>query len=217
MSFLKSFQNNSVHSSYPFDHWELTEPLTDQQIREICEAKVPEVKIDFDGTRAVDGGAGTYRSGDPTGGKAGKIREFVTKDNYKEYPHLKKFIDELCKMETAKYIGSKIKKDLTKAYVRVEIIADRVGFWLKPHCDIKEKLMSCLCCDFYRVDNDVRGWIADSVQGGQCQHRRVNDQCERTGYKKHYVPECSGVDSRHHCCQFDCGCDVRRYAVLVDE
>ena len=138
MSFLKSFQNNSAHSTYPFDHWELTEPLTDQQIREICEAKVPEVKIDFDGTRAVDGGAGAYRSGDPTGGKAGKIREFVTKDNYKDYPHLKKFIDELCKMETAKYIGSKIKKDLTKAYVRVEIIADRVGFWLKPHCDIKE-------------------------------------------------------------------------------
>lgn len=115
MSFLKSFQNNSVHSSYPFDHWELTEPLTDQQIREICEAKVPEVKIDFDGTRAVDGGAGTYRSGDPTGGKAGKIREFVTKDNYKDYPHLKKFVDELCKIETAKYIGSKIKKEFDQS------------------------------------------------------------------------------------------------------
>jgi hypothetical protein len=54
-------------------------------------------------------------------------------------------------METAKYIGSKIKKDLSKAYVRVEIIADRVGFWLKPHCDIKEKLMSCLL--FANPDN----------------------------------------------------------------
>ncbi|MBT4698709.1 MAG: hypothetical protein HOB75_01245, partial [Alphaproteobacteria bacterium] len=117
MSFLKSFQTNSVHSSYPFDHWELTKPLTDEQIKEICEAKVPEIKIDFDGTRAVDGGAGSYRSGDPTGGKAGKIREFVTKDNYKDYPHLKKFIDELCKIETAKYVGSKIKKDLSRAYV----------------------------------------------------------------------------------------------------
>ena len=68
MSFLKSFQNKSAYSNYPFDHWELTEPLTDGQIKEICEAKVPEIKIDFDGTRAVDGGAGTYRSGDPTGG-----------------------------------------------------------------------------------------------------------------------------------------------------
>ena len=35
MSFLKSFQNNSVHSSYPFNHWELTEPLTNEQIKEI--------------------------------------------------------------------------------------------------------------------------------------------------------------------------------------
>ena len=28
--------------------------------------------------------------------------------------------------------------------MRVEVICDREGFWLKPHCDIKEKLMSCL-------------------------------------------------------------------------
>ena len=30
------------------------------------------------------------------------------------------------------------------AYLRVEVIADRHGFWLKPHKDIKEKLMSML-------------------------------------------------------------------------
>ena len=53
MSFLKSFQNKSAYSNYPFDHWELTEPLTDGQIKEICEAKVPEIKIDFDGTRCL--------------------------------------------------------------------------------------------------------------------------------------------------------------------
>ena len=28
--------------------------------------------------------------------------------------------------------------------MRVEVICDRKGFWLKPHCDIKEKLISCL-------------------------------------------------------------------------
>ena len=37
-----------------------------------------------------------------------------------------------------------IKKDLSKSYVRVEVICDREGFWLKPHCDIKEKLLSGL-------------------------------------------------------------------------
>lgn len=144
MSFLESFKSRSVHSSFPFDHFELTKPLTDGQIDEIFSAKVADMKLNYDGTRAVDGGSGDYRKGDASGGAAGKIREFVNVENYKTYPHLKKFIDELCNKETAKFVGSKINRDLSNAYVRVEIIADRVGFWLKPHCDIKEKLMSCL-------------------------------------------------------------------------
>ena len=37
-----------------------------------------------------------------------------------------------------------INKDLSSSYVRVEVICDREGFWLKPHCDIKEKLLSGL-------------------------------------------------------------------------
>ena len=37
-----------------------------------------------------------------------------------------------------------IDRDLSNSYVRVEVICDREGFWLKPHCDIKEKLMSGL-------------------------------------------------------------------------
>ena len=43
-----------------------------------------------------------------------------------------------------KIISKMIKKDLSNSYVRVEVICDREGFWLKPHCDIKEKLMSGL-------------------------------------------------------------------------
>ncbi len=46
--------------------------------------------------------------------------------------------------ETHQKISKLINKDLSKAHVRVEIICDREGFWLKPHCDIKEKLLSCL-------------------------------------------------------------------------
>ena len=38
-------------------------------------------------------------------------------------------------------VSSLIGKGLCQtAYVRVEVICDRKGFWLKPHCDIKEKL-----------------------------------------------------------------------------
>ena len=44
--------------------------------------------------------------------------------------------------ETHETISKMINKDLSNSYVRVEVICDREGFWLKPHCDIKEKLLS---------------------------------------------------------------------------
>ena len=46
-------------------------------------------------------------------------------------------------------ISNLINRDLSNSYVRVEVICDRKGFWLKPHCDIKEKLVSC----FYLLMN----------------------------------------------------------------
>ena len=48
------------------------------------------------------------------------------------------------KKNTHKKISELINKDLSNSFVRVEVICDRQGFWLKPHCDIKEKLLSCL-------------------------------------------------------------------------
>ena len=53
-------------------------------------------------------------------------------------------INELQSKETQEYISKMINKDLSNSYVRVEVICDREGFWLKPHCDIKEKLMSSI-------------------------------------------------------------------------
>ena len=55
-----------------------------------------------------------------------------------------KFINELQDKKTYEKISNFINKDLSNSFVRVEIICDRKGFWLKPHCDIKEKLVSCL-------------------------------------------------------------------------
>ena len=53
-------------------------------------------------------------------------------------------INELQSKNTYEKISSLIGKDLSSSFVRVEIICDRKGFWLKPHCDIKEKILSCL-------------------------------------------------------------------------
>ena len=147
MSFLSSIKNNSKKYEKPFEHWELNKPLTDNQINEITNAEIDnpiEHDLNYDGTRAIDGGEGQFREGITDGGKALKFRCFITKENSNNFPNLTKFINELQNKNTYENISKLIDKDLSKSFVRVEVICDRAGFWLKPHCDIKEKLMSCL-------------------------------------------------------------------------
>jgi len=147
MTFLNSLLNNSKEHSDPFQHWELNEPLSSDAIKEISTADIANVaehNLSYDGTRAIDGGAAEFREGIASGGKAIKFRCFVTKENADEFPGLVKFINGLQSKETHQKISKLINKDLSNSHVRVEVICDREGFWLKPHCDIKEKLMSCL-------------------------------------------------------------------------
>ena len=147
MEFLNSLKTRSKHYDSPFSHWELNKPLTEEAINEICKTEVldlTKMNINYDGTRAIDGGIGEFRKGISSGGKAIKFRSFVTKSNSKNFPHLAKLIEELISKDTYEYIGELIKRDISNSFVRVEVICDRQGFWLKPHCDIKEKLISCL-------------------------------------------------------------------------
>ena len=147
MSFLNSILNNSKKSEDPFTHWELNKPLNDLQIEEIVKADIEDPSkhnLNYDGTRAIDGGKGEFREGITSGGEALKFRCFITKDNSKNFPNLTKFINELQSKKTHEIVSKLVNKDLSKSFVRVEVICDRQGFWLKPHCDIKEKLISCL-------------------------------------------------------------------------
>ena len=147
MSFLNSIKNNSTKYEIPFDHWEYSEALSEGSIEEIIKADIPDLSklnLSYDGTRAIDGGGAEFREGIASGGKAIKFRCFVSKENATQFPHLVKFINELQSKETHKTISEMIGRDLSNSYVRVEVICDREGFWLKPHCDIKEKLMSGL-------------------------------------------------------------------------
>jgi len=147
MTFLNSILNNSKEHNNPFKHWELNEPLSKDSISEIIRADIPDLNqldLEYDGTRAIDGGAPEFRKGITSGGKAIKFRCFITKKNNAKFPSLTKLINELQSKETYSKISNLINKDLSNSYVRVEVICDRKGFWLKPHCDIKEKLVSCL-------------------------------------------------------------------------
>ena len=147
MTFLNSILNNSEEHDDPFKHWELNKPLSKDAISEIIKADIPDLNqldLQYDGTRAIDGGTPEFREGITSGGKAIKFRCFITKENTEKFPSLTKLINELQSKETYSKISNLINKDLSNSYVRVEVICDRKGFWLKPHCDIKEKLVSCL-------------------------------------------------------------------------
>ena len=147
MTFLNSILKQAKKQEFPFDHWVYKNALSEDVIEEIIKADIPDVSkhnLNYDGTRAIDDGAAEFREGIASGGKAIKFRCFVTKENASQFPNLVKFINELQSKETHETISKMINKDLNNSYVRVEVICDREGFWLKPHCDIKEKLMSGL-------------------------------------------------------------------------
>ena len=132
MSFLNSIENKSTKFEKPFSHWEVNEPLTEGQINEIANADIAnplEHNLNYDGTRAIDGGEGKFREGISSGGKALKFRCFITKENSSKFPELTKFIKELQNKQTYKKVSDLIGKDLSNSYVRIEIICDRKGFW----------------------------------------------------------------------------------------
>ena len=147
MTLLNSLTNNIHKFTYPFDHWEFSSALTQEMINEVYNTEVDtsiELLESYDGTRASDKGAGEFRGGIALGGAAGKFRCYIEEDNYHKFPELYLLIQQMQDKKTYEHIGKLINKDLSNSYVRAEIICDREGFWLKPHCDIKEKLLSCL-------------------------------------------------------------------------
>ena len=133
---LKESILNKINSySDPFPHWELENPLSEELIDELQNIKISEVPRAFDGTRAADAG------GDDLDGK---LRVFLEKDNSDLLPNGMELINDLRDKDIIDSIQEKIQKDLSNSYIRIEYIADRKGFWLKPHLDIKEKLMTMM-------------------------------------------------------------------------
>ena len=64
MSFLNSIKNNSKQYNFPFNHWEYRDALSEDAIDEIVKADIPDVSkhnLNYDGTRAIDGGAAEFR------------------------------------------------------------------------------------------------------------------------------------------------------------
>ena len=126
---------NLTHVDFPFNHWVFSNCLEEGALDEISYSNIPSGDRMYDGTRAAD----------HTGqGVDGKLRLFITKNNYQNFPFLTKLIQSLQSKEMVNKISKIIDKDLSNSYVRLEVIGDKKGFWLKPHKDISEKLMTMM-------------------------------------------------------------------------
>ena len=131
MKFLNSLKKRLKHYSSPFDHWELNEPLTEETIKEICKTEIIDLtkkNINYDGTRAVDGGEGKFREGISDGGKAIKFRCIVEKKNSKDFQNLSKLIEELRSKDTYGYISELIKKIFTIPMLGLRLFVIEKGF-----------------------------------------------------------------------------------------
>ena len=135
MTLINSLRTKSSKYQSPFNYWIIDEPLSDDTINEIYKTPIPSGDVIFDGTRAGDKNGKDLLS---------KLRVFIDQNNYTEFPNLKNLISEMQSKECQKLIEGMLNVNLTNSYVRVEVIADKDGFWLEPHCDIKEKLMSSI-------------------------------------------------------------------------
>ena len=71
MELFKSLETRTKLFSDPFKHFEINEPLTKSAIDEIFNADIADPRkqnLNYDGTRALDGGGGAFREGIKDGG-----------------------------------------------------------------------------------------------------------------------------------------------------
>ena len=127
--------NEITEYSDPFKHWEIFNCLDKETLDEMVLASIPDGKRSYDGTRAAD------YTGE---GIDGKLRLFIDKQNSSNFPNLTKLINFLQTQKISSLLGKLLKKNLSNSYVRLEVIGDKTGFWLKPHKDIEEKLMTMM-------------------------------------------------------------------------
>jgi ABC-type transport system substrate-binding protein len=137
MKILKSLKN--VETSHePWMHHILRNVLTQEQIDEIQNAEINRAGVLHDGTRSgyVDGVEKQNHS----------LREYITKDNFQKYPELTKLIRDLQNPKVREAIAKLVDRDdaFEGSYIRLEVLRDTKSFWLKPHVDIPEKLISSL-------------------------------------------------------------------------
>lgn len=124
MSILTALKTAETHEE-PFQHYILKDCLPAGACEAIAAEDVGHTGI-FDGTRAGNNQA----------------RLFITPENLGQYPYLRSTVEELRSPEAVALMRERYGVEVGGHYLRVEICCDLDGFWLEPHCDIIEKMVT---------------------------------------------------------------------------
>ena len=89
MELFNSLQSRLESYDKPFKHWAINKPLTELAIKEVCNAEIANPindGLNYDGTRAIDGGEGKFREGIKSGGKAKKYSVLLQGKTLRIFP-----------------------------------------------------------------------------------------------------------------------------------
>ncbi len=115
--------------SEPFNHWLYNGVLLDETIDELLNLKLPLAKIEsHKGKREI------YN----------ESRIFFNKENCDKYPVVRNIVNVFNNPDIVSQLGKVCGRDLTQGKLRIEFTLDSGDFWLEPHLDIKEKLLTFL-------------------------------------------------------------------------
>ncbi len=125
----------------PFKHWLYNSVLLDETIDELLKLELPQTKIEsHKGKREI------YN----------ESRIFFNKENCDKYPVIRNIVNIFNNPDIISQLGNICERDLRQGKLRIEYTQDSGDFWLEPHLDIKEKLLTFLV--YLSKDPSSSGW-----------------------------------------------------------
>ncbi len=127
-----------------YRHWKLSEVLPAELCLHIIGLPIaPLIIDDCRGVRDVDN----------------SLRTFLTPHLQSQHPVLARFAEAMQRPEVAELCGRTYGFEVDGSYLRMEYIQDIDGIWLKPHCDVPEKLCSMVI--YLCTGPDAKDWGTD--------------------------------------------------------
>jgi hypothetical protein len=120
---------NAVLETNPFDHWIYNKVLPIKIADDLLNLSINPPEISFY--------SGKRESNNNT-------RVFLNKENCNKYSCMQDVVDIFNNPKIILQLSNICGKNLTKGKLRIEYTMDTGSFWLEPHLDIKEKMITFL-------------------------------------------------------------------------